>query len=534
MVPPGAVSGAHAMSETSVRAIRRLLEYVRSAPYPDLTPAFTLSCAADIQVARNTALASLELLLEREMSKHNPNRSAELVKRVTLFRNAVNPTASKWIHQWIHPITLDDAVGLGLLTDEEHGVLISMQDWQPAFRREDDILPILQRLESEVETLECVVRRCSHPSESHQRKPKLLLVPSESPNFDIDQAQVRLALEKRFKGTFECEIKGTAGRIYVFRNPPNTTPERVAVKTVDPARVTGAKSISAIKQFAHEVKHWIAYRHSPFIIAPFFTEFVHGWPYIAMAYCECTLREYIDGKVPKKGLTEALALMVQIICGLEYAHERGLKAHQDLKPENVLLWDSRKRFALPEDDPLPWCAKLADFGLANGYLELNIRYGSRPYWAPEQYDANGDLSQVDIFACGVMFHELLTGRHPIGEVISEVWPEPKPGKQKKWEHEKIWKKWARSDDKLISAASDALGPVRDLVVACLSTKPGQRPSLDSFKQSILHALKQIDPHAYEALLMLLVYYECMAIHSETVAGTDTARYQQEHIDLLTR
>lgn len=522
------------MIETSIRTIKRLLNYVRSAPYPDLTPAFTLSCAAPIQEERNMALASLEILLEKEMSKRNPNRSADLLKRVIPFRNAVNPTASKWIHKWINPITLDDAVALGLLTDEEHGLLMSMQDWQLTFRREDDVFPILQQLESEVETVECVVRRCSHPSEDDQRQPKLAPVAIEGLNFDIDQAQVRLALEMRFKGTLECELKGTLGRIYVFRYLPNTYPERIAVKTLDPARFKDSASISAIKRFAHEVKHWIAYRHSPFIITPFFTEFVHGWPYIAMPYCECTLRQYIDGKEPRNGLTEALALMAQVICGLEYARELGLKAHQDLKPENVLLRDLPKRFALSDDYPFHWCAKLADFGLANGYLELGIPWGSRPYLAPEQYDAQADLSSVDIFACGVMLHELVTGCHPIGEVTSEVWPEPNPGKSRQWLRENKWKQWAHSDNKLAAPASAGLGLVRDLVVACLSAKPGQRPSLESFKQSILHALKQIDPRAYEALLLVLVYYQCIAIRSETVAGTDTARYQQENIDRLTR
>jgi serine/threonine protein kinase len=52
-------------------------------------------------------------------------------------------------------------------------------------------------------------------------------------------------------------------------------------------------------------------------------------------------------------------------------------------------------------------------------------------------------SRVDVFACGVMLHELLTGEHPIGEVTSDVWPEPKPDKPKAWGHEAKWKKSGR-------------------------------------------------------------------------------------------
>lgn len=252
-----------------------------------------------------------------------------------------------------------------------------------------------------------------------------------------------------------------------------------------------------------------------------------------MPYCERTLRHYIDEIALENNLPEALALMVQVICGLEYARERGLKAHQDLKPENVLLQDLTEHFTLGDDYPFHWRAKLADFGLANGYLELKVPWGSRPYLAPEQYETNADLSQVDIFACGVMLHELVTGRHPIGEVTSKVWPNPAE-KSKKWKHKEIWKKWARSNDKLLAHASAVLRAVHDLVVACLSTRPDERPSLESFKRLMLHALKEINPGAHEQLLLLLVYYQCTAIYSETLADTDTARYQQEYIDGLTQ
>lgn len=114
----------------------------------------------------------------------------------------------------------------------------------------------------------------------------------------------------------------------------------------------------------------------------------------------------------------------------------------------MLLQDLRQRFALPDEYLFPWRPRLADFGLANGYAELGVRSGSRPYLAPEQYDQKADLSNVDIFACGVMLHELLTGYHPIGEVTSKVWPEPLPGESSAWRHENNWKRWARSPDKL--------------------------------------------------------------------------------------
>ncbi|HUV66533.1 MAG TPA: protein kinase, partial [Sedimentisphaerales bacterium] len=316
-----------------------------------------------------------------------------------------------------------------------------------------------------------------------------------------------------------------------FRLPPNSMPNRIAVKTTDPSRVRSISYGDAIAKFVHEIRHWVSYRHSPFIVAPFYTEVVHGWPYVVMPYCECTMRQYIDRSVPNTGYPEALALLVQVICGLEFARQRGLLAHQDLKPENVLLQNLDSRLAQPHDYPFHWRAKLADFGMANGYMELKVPWGSRPYLAPEQYRKDADLSAVDVFACGVMLHELITGKHPIGEATSDIWPIPKPGKSSKWAHETPWKKWAHSENKAVFSKFKAGNDLRDLIQSCLSTNPVERPSLCAFRESLLDALKRCDARSYETLLMLLAYYQSAAIHSEAInTESDLQRYQFERID----
>src|SRR5437867_5973911 len=104
---------------------------------------------------------------------------------------------------------------------------------------------------------------------------------------------LRFLLEDTFRAPIEREISGTLGKIFVFRHPPNHYPERFAVKTVDPARLRNGTPREALKRFAHEVRHWIRYRHHPLIITPFFTEFVQQWPYVAMPYCEANLRDYV-------------------------------------------------------------------------------------------------------------------------------------------------------------------------------------------------------------------------------------------------
>src|SRR5262249_18374461 len=96
--------------------------------------------------------------------------------------------------------------------------------------------------------------------------------------------------------------------------------------------------------------------------------------------------------------------------GLAHAHERGI-VHRDLKPANVLLTD--------EGQPM-----LLDFNLAAdandpAFTAAALVGGTLPYMAPEQLRALRDGpggrpadARADLYALGLILHELLTGRHP--------------------------------------------------------------------------------------------------------------------------
>lgn len=108
----------------------------------------------------------------------------------------------------------------------------------------------------------------------------------------------------------------------------------------------------------------------------------------------------------KLEVQEADCFFKQMMRGVEYLHEMGV-AHRDLKPENLLL---TTRGAL----------KITDFGNGECFRmawETDAHMvsglcGSAPYIAPEEYtDKEFDARAVDVWACGVIFMAMRTGRH---------------------------------------------------------------------------------------------------------------------------
>ena len=99
----------------------------------------------------------------------------------------------------------------------------------------------------------------------------------------------------------------------------------------------------------------------------------------------------------------------QICDALQAAHREGI-IHRDIKPENVLINRDGE-------------VKLADFGLSrplqgadvSQLTQTNVVMGTPDYMAPEQHEGAGKADQrSDIFALGVMFYEMLTGKPPRG------------------------------------------------------------------------------------------------------------------------
>ena len=117
-----------------------------------------------------------------------------------------------------------------------------------------------------------------------------------------------------------------------------------------------------------------------------------------------TLRDVIRDEAPMPP-QRALALVEPVLLALAEAHRCGL-IHRDVKPENVLIADDGR-------------VKVADFGLARAFdadtahtATGGLLIGTVSYLAPELIVNGRADPRSDVYAAGVLLHEMLTGRKP--------------------------------------------------------------------------------------------------------------------------
>jgi serine/threonine protein kinase len=146
--------------------------------------------------------------------------------------------------------------------------------------------------------------------------------------------------------------------------------------------------------------------------------------YLTMEYIPgSSLRPLISSRSLQ--IPDAVAVLRQVLAGLKYAHANGL-VHRDIKPENILVHERAKTDGYGAEGVV----KVTDFGLGkaattvgaqsivysaslNGAAGQEIA-GSLDYMAPEQRSGGNVDARADLYACGVVLYEMLTGERPAG------------------------------------------------------------------------------------------------------------------------
>ncbi|HEX8524458.1 MAG TPA: serine/threonine-protein kinase [Tepidisphaeraceae bacterium] len=154
-------------------------------------------------------------------------------------------------------------------------------------------------------------------------------------------------------------------------------------------------------------------------------------PYLTMEY---VAGGNLRGLIASRSLTpnDSIEVLRQVLKALKHAHENGL-VHRDVKPENILVHER----AATEGYAAEGIVKLTDFGMGrrtNEAVAASIVYsasmnspeareiaGTLDYMSPEQRTGENVDARADLYACGVVLYEMLTGERPAGtELPSEL------------------------------------------------------------------------------------------------------------------
>ena len=203
-------------------------------------------------------------------------------------------------------------------------------------------------------------------------------------------------------GRFELRRKlGQGAQSVVWLGYDPRMQREVAIKLM---RTEGSDE-QAVSQWLAEARSVGRLKH-PSIVPVFEADIQDRTPYLVFEYVEGnTVADALArrGALPPK---EAVGVLMDVLDALAVAHLEGV-VHRDIKPSNILLDNSGR-------------ARVMDFGIASrvvaeGQTASNPLSGTIGYLAPEAIRGAMPAPSMDLYACGVVLAELLSGKPLLNE-----------------------------------------------------------------------------------------------------------------------
>ena len=224
--------------------------------------------------------------------------------------------------------------------------------------------------------------------------------------------------------------KGAMGIVYEGFDP--VIERTVAIKTILPSQLGGDEfaevmarfkreaqaagrlnhpGIVAIYEYGEDIAQDISDEEATMMALPANSQAAQRVAFIAMEFVKGReLRDFFE-KNERFPLPEVARIMTEMLDALDHAHSQGV-VHRDMKPANLILLENGR-------------VKVADFGIArlekSELTQTGTVLGTPSYMSPEQFMGHPVDGRSDLFSCGVILYQMLTGEKPFtGESTTTI------------------------------------------------------------------------------------------------------------------